>query len=471
LLKVNITTLGCPKNLVDSDHLAKSFVSEGFTYVVDANEADILLVNTCGFIRDAKEESIEEVLRLVEIKMGSKKLIVFGCLAKRYRDELLREIPEIDGIWGVSEEDRIIEYCKKLQVTSYKLKTEKRFKKPHWINNEKQLTTFNFQLSTLSYAYLKIADGCDKRCTFCVIPSIKGKFRSFPPEVILKEAEEYIQQGIKELILVAQDITLYGKGLGRYNLISLLKDMVSINGDFRIRILYLYPTEISDELIECVATEDKICKYLDIPLQHSEDRILRLMGRRGTRKEYIKLIRNIRCDIPGIALRTTFIVGFPTETEEDFKGLLDFIEEVRFDRLGVFKYSREEGTPASRLKGHLPERVKNRRFDEIMKRQALISLKKNKELIGREFDAIIDEVDGDLAIARLYSHTPEIDGVVIIQNTVPPAHPSPSMGEGKGGGESLDSGLCALGSVEVGDMVAVKIVDAFDYDLKGVLVK
>jgi ribosomal protein S12 methylthiotransferase len=458
LTKINITTLGCPKNVVDSGHLTRRFESEGFVHVDDPNNADIILVNTCGFIRDAKEESIEEILKLAKIKngqgsrvKGQKKLVVFGCLAKRYRDELMKEIPEIDAIFGVGEDSSIIEYCKHL-AKDKRQKAKEVNSSSFMIHGNDERSTINYEqiISPIasSYAYLKIAEGCDKKCTFCVIPSIRGIFKSIPPERILKEAEEHIKNGIRELILVAQDITKYGKDLAGYNLVSLLKDLASLKGDFRIRLLYLYPTEITDELLELIAKEDKIQKYLDIPLQHSEDKILRAMGRRGTRKEYIKLIRNLRRTIPGVALRTTLIVGFPGETEEDFYGLVDFIEEMRFDRLGVFKYSKEEGTPASKLKGHVPEKVKDKRLDEIMIRQAAISLEKNRELIGRKFEAIIDEIDGDIAIARLYSHAPDIDGVVIVEQSAVRSQKS---------------------EVRVGDFVNVEIVDAFDYDLKGIL--
>ncbi len=453
MIKINITTLGCPKNTADSGHLHEAFISEGFTSVEDPGDADILLVNTCGFIKDAKEESIEEILELARIKTQtpnpksqiSKKLLVFGCLAARYRDELLKEIPEIDGIWGVGAEAAIIQYCRE-DMGGARPDPEKK----------------NVHASPVppanSYAYLKIAEGCDKKCTFCVIPSIRGSFRSIASEKILKEAEDFVRKGTRELILVAQDITNYGKEYGGYNLVSLLRDMASISGDFRIRLLYLYPTAVSDELIEYMASEDKIQKYLDIPLQHSEDRMLRLMGRRGARREYIKLLRNIRRSIPQIALRTTFIVGFPTENEEDFNGLVDFVEEMRFDRLGVFKFSKEEGTPSAKLKGQVPEKVKDRRLDEIMKRQALISLQKNQELIGRRYEAIVEETDGNLVIARLYSHAPEIDGVVIIDRA--------------GGEEFNDSDLARFraSGLKAGDMVDVEIVDAYDYDLKGRLI-
>ncbi|GAB4541292.1 MAG: 30S ribosomal protein S12 methylthiotransferase RimO [Thermodesulfovibrionia bacterium] len=433
-MKVNITTLGCPKNVVDSGHLSNAFISEGFDVTTDPHDADIILINTCGFIKDAKEESIEEILRLSTIKDGSKRLLVFGCLAKRYKDELSKEIPEIDGIWGVGEEREIIDYCKQLAGMDGQR-----------VITTKSLTHHPSPLKA-SYAYLKIAEGCDKRCAFCVIPSIRGAFRSYPPDEILREAEGFIRNGIKEIILVAQDITRYGKGLDGYNLVSLLNDLASINGEFYIRLLYLYPSGITDDLIDCIAGNEKVFKYLDIPLQHSEDRLLRLMGRRGSRKEYIRLIRRIRRNIPGIALRTTFIVGFPTETEDEFKALIDFVEDIGFDRLGVFKYSKEEGTPASRLKPQIPEDIKERRYDELMRIQALVSLTKNKGLIGKRFRAIVDGIDNDVIIARFYSHAPDIDGVVMI--------PYKRMSNGIG----------------IGDLIDVEIVDAEEYDLRGVLV-
>ncbi len=432
---ISIRTLGCPKNQADSGNLIKKFASDGFLHVNAAEDADIILVNTCGFIKEAKEESIEEILRLAKSKENGKRLVVFGCLAKRYKNDLIKNIPEIDAIFGVEQDSSIIAYCK--EIAAQRIEA---------------IPPPQRSIVPSSYAYLKIAEGCDKKCTFCVIPSIRGRFRSIPPEQILKEAEEHIKNGVRELIIVAQDITTYGKGLDEYNLVSLLKDLASIKGDFRIRLLYLYPTEINDEILKFIASENKMQKYLDIPLQHSEDRVLRLMGRRGAKKEYIKLIRNIRRAIPGVALRTTFIVGFPGETEEDFNGLVDFIEDIKFDRLGVFKYSKEEGTTASKLKNHMPERVKARRFDEIMKRQSLISLQKNIEMIGKKCDAIVDEVDGNIAIARLYCHAPEIDGVVIIQNTEHRTQKTDKK------------------SVKVGDIVTVEIVDAFDYDLKGIIV-
>lgn len=303
--------------------------------------------------------------------------------------------------------------------------------------------SLSYTVEPPSYRYIKIADGCSRRCSFCIIPSIRGKFRSIEPEKIIREAEDFVLSGIKELILVAQDITQYGKDLKGYRLPDLLKDLCSISGDFWIRLLYLYPSDIDETLIQTVAENDKIVKYLDIPMQHSEERILRLMGRRGTKKEYLRKIRQIREAIPGVTLRSTFIVGFPTEKEEEFQNLVDFIEEVQFDRLGVFKYSREEGTPAFNLKGQIPENVKQRRYDEIMTRQALISLEKNRALVGKKYDALIDYVDADMTVARLYCHAPEIDGVVILENT---------------------------GDLKAGKKTKVLITEAYEYDLKGVIV-
>ncbi len=458
MLNIYLTTLGCPKNQVDSEHLKRSFISEGFIFVDSPDDADVFVVNTCGFIRDAKEESIDEILSLARKKAdflpkiktcnnSSKKLLVFGCLAQRYRDEIKKEIPEIDALWGVAEEKEIIEYCKKLNI----IKNTSNCEAIEDLRVSKKILLHNRS----SFAYIKIAEGCDKKCTFCIIPAIRGRLKSIQPDDIIKEAEDFIMQGIKEIILVAQDITNYGRDLKEYNLISLLKDLAAIEGDFRIRLLYLYPTSINDELLELIASNEKICKYLDIPFQHSEDRILRLMGRRGTKKEYIKLLRNIRRRIPEIAIRTTFITGFPSETEDEFLSLIDFIEEMRFDRLGVFKYSKEDKTPAEKFKGQIPEKIKNRRYDEIMKIQSFISLQKNKEMIGKRFRALVDEIDGNIAIARLYCHAPEIDGVVIIKinnrerDTVKTQKSKPN--------------------ISTGDFVNVEIIEAFDYDLGGMI--
>jgi len=420
-----VITLGCPKNTVDSRHLINELTAEGFFYVEEFKKADFVLINTCCFINDAKEESIDEILTAAKFKTD-RKLIVFGCLSKRYGDELKKEIPEIDAVFGVNQSEKIINYIRQFREGSNTI-----------------IQDFQYTAEPPSYRYVKIAEGCSRRCSFCVIPEVRGSFRSIKPEKILKEAEDFVNSGIKELILVAQDITQYGKEWKGYNLTSLIEDLCSISGDFWIRLLYLYPADINQDLIKTVAEQEKVVKYLDIPMQHSEERILRLMGRRGTRKEYIKKIKQIREAIPGVTLRSTLIVGFPTETEDEFQRLVDFIEEVQFDRLGVFKYSREEGTKAYNLKGQIPENVKNRRLDEIMSRQAVISLEKNRALTGKKYSALIDYVDADMAIARLYCHAPEIDGVVILEN---------------------------ISDLKAGEKVKVLITEAYEYDLKGVIV-
>jgi len=420
-----VITLGCPKNTVDSRHLINELTAEGFFYVEEFKKADFVLINTCCFINDAKEESIDEILTAAKFKTD-RKLIVFGCLSKRYGDELKKEIPEIDAVFGVNQSEKIINYIRQFREGSNNI-----------------IQDFQYTAEPPSYRYVKIAEGCSRRCSFCVIPEVRGSFKSIKPEKILKEAEDFVNSGIKELILVAQDITQYGKEWKGYNLTSLIKDLCSISGDFWIRLLYLYPADINQDLIKTVAEQEKVVKYLDIPMQHSEERILRLMGRRGTRKEYIKKIKQIREAIPGVTLRSTLIVGFPTETEDEFQRLVDFIEEMQFDRLGVFKYSREEGTKAYNLKGQIPENVKNRRLDEIMSRQAVISLEKNRALTGKKYSALIDYVDADMAIARLYCHAPEIDGVVILEN---------------------------ISDLKAGEKVKVLITEAYEYDLKGVIV-
>jgi ribosomal protein S12 methylthiotransferase len=434
--KISLISLGCPKNLVDSEHLLKQMREEGMGYSMSPEEADIIMVNTCGFIEAAKKESIEEILNLAQLKEGDirKKLVVFGCLAQRYGEELNKEIPEIDALWGLGRERDILEYCKKISaeigdetpsscISTDSIGTELLFDKP--------------------YAYLKIAEGCDRNCSYCVIPAIRGNFRSIDPEQILAEAEGHIQSGKKELILISQDNTAYGKDREGYSLSRLVRDIASLQGEFWIRLLYLYPTSITDELIETIGSEDKVCKYIDMPLQHISEKILKHMGRGGSRKLYKKLISKIRERVPDVNLRTTVIVGFPQETDKEFHELVEFIQDTKFERLGVFCYSREEGSPAYKLKGQVPQRIKIKRFHEIMKIQSGISLEKNKLLVGRTFRALVDETDGKIAVARLSSQSPDIDGVVLIQDS----------------------------RVKKGTFADVTIDDAYDYDLKGTIIR
>lgn len=423
--KVSISNLGCPKNLVDSQNLLKRLQEIGLNYTSNPEESDFIVVNTCGFIDAAKKESVEEIVRLAQLKTGKRrpKLIVFGCLAQRYGDELLKEVPEIDVLRGVGAEDAIVEYCGKTKEVMH----EKNLDELFW---EK------------SYSYLKIADGCSRKCSYCVIPQIRGKFISRIPDDILDEAKKMISSGIKELIVIAQDITSYGRDLTGFDLSRLLNELCSIHGDFWIRLLYLYPSGISDDLLKTIASQEKICNYIDMPLQHSEKNILNLMGRGGSSDNYRRLIAKIRKTIPEVNIRTTFIVGYPQETERDFDRLVEFVNEMEFERLGVFTYSREEKTPAFSLRGQIPKRIKRKRFDTLMRIQSAISLSKNRELVGRTFRTLIDEVDNEVAIARIYSQAPEIDGVVFVHDC----------------------------QEKKGTFVDVKIDSAYDYDLKGKVV-
>lgn len=430
MAKVFLLSLGCPKNLVDSENLLKKLGDRGIAYSTTPEDSDILVVNTCGFIEEAKRESIEEILRIAGVKKsgGKKKLLVYGCLAKRFGGELRDEIPEIDALWGVGEDDEIVRYCE--TVTGPRAVTE-------------QGSAMVRLFGDKPYAYLKIAEGCDRGCSYCVIPKIRGTFKSRDAGDIVREAEDLLRSGVKELILVAQDITSYGKEKGGCDLSKLIKKIASLKGEFWIRLLYLYPTSIDDNLLKTIAGEKKVCKYIDMPLQHSEDRILGLMGRGGSRTYYEKLIPRIRAIIPDVAIRTTFIVGFPQESEEESEKLVSFIRKMRFDRLGAFTYSKEEDTRAFGLKRQVPERKRRERYERLMEAQSAISLSKNKGLVGKTFKALVDEVDDGVAIARLHSQAPEIDGVVFIEE------------EG----------------IEKGRFVKVKITHAFDYDLKGEVLK
>ena len=455
-----MVSLGCPKNLVDSDTLLSKLLKEGFLYTPETENADLVLVNTCGFIEDAKKESIEEILKLRHITKEGGRLLVFGCLAQRYAGELRKEIPEIDGLWGVGEEDKIVEYCKKVSARGNRQGAAERDSKP--------LTHSPSPLVSSPYAYLKVAEGCSRGCTYCVIPSLRGPFRSMEPDSILKKAEDHVHSGARELVLVAQDLGNYGREYGGYRLSSLVRDISAISGDFWIRLLYLNPTSVSDELLSVVAEEEKVCKYLDIPLQHSEESILRAMGRGGTRRSITWMIKRIREAIPGVTLRTTFIVGFPGETEEDFAALKSFIEETRFERLGVFTYSREEGTPAARMKGNVPGKTRERRRDAIMILQSSIALEKNKALVGKQFTALVDEIEGGTAIARLSSQAPEIDGVVILDTEMRRiGETETKIQKEKESPHHRVTPSPLRKKIVVGEFLAVRILEAYDYDLKG----
>lgn len=433
-MKIFIETLGCPKNFNDTQ------VAKGF--LIDANhkiaqtpeEADVIMINTCGFINDAKKESIERIFDFCEYKAAGKKIVVSGCLTKRYADELFEEMPEVDCFIGVNEYEQLPEILEKLDKRQ-KVVTE--CFADVLPRMERKLDDNPFSST------LKIAEGCNNRCAYCVIPSIRGEYRSKKIEDILDEAQELAEAGCKELILIAQDVTNYGIDLyGQYKLPELLRQLCRIDGIEWIRLMYCYEDRITDELIEVMASEPKICKYIDIPIQHASDAVLKAMRRRSTEASIENTIERLRKKIPDIHIRTTFIVGFPGETDEDYEKLYDFVERMRFARLGVFAYSQEENTPAGEMENQIDEEVKEERLDGIMRRQLDISLELNKEKIGQTLEVLVEEQDEDGSwLGRSRYDAPEIDNSVIFTSNR---------------------------SLKPGDIVNVRINDAFDYDLVGV---
>ncbi len=414
--KIFFVSLGCDKNRVDSEEMLGILRDAGFSFTYDETEADIIIVNTCCFIDSAKEESIETILEMAKYKESGKcrRLVVCGCMAERYKDEVLKELPEVDFLVGVNNLEDIIkaiskdgEAEKEISVNDKAFSSKKAASKP-----KRLLTTGGH------YEYLKIAEGCDKHCTYCVIPSIRGKYRSRPMEELLEEAEYLASQGVKELIIVAQETTLYGTDIyGRKMLPELLKRLCKINGIEWIRLLYAYPEEITEELLNVIASEDKICNYLDMPIQHASDKILKKMGRRTNKEELENIIKKARKIVPDIALRTSLISGFPQESEEDFKELLDFVGKMRFDRLGVFTYSCEEGTPAASFEGQIDEETKEARKGEIMKLQEEISEEKNNDRVGKCFDVFIEGrlSDENVYVGRTYMDAPDVDSLFFVE--------------------------------------------------------
>jgi ribosomal protein S12 methylthiotransferase len=426
-MNVHLLSLGCAKNLADSERLLRAIRAAGAEYVPLPAQADVLMVNTCGFIEDAKRESIGEILNLAAMKSEGKHLVVLGCLTRRYRDEIVREIPEIDAAFGVGEDMQIVDFLKSLDASL------KQGEVPPALT-----------LSVDGVAPLKVSEGCNRRCTFCVIPAIRGRHESRDPNELNEEARAYVRAGVRELELVAQDLTAYYGGRKGYGIAELITDLARIEGDFWLRPLYLFPTAVDDALREVIAREDKVVDYIDVPLQHSEDRVLRAMGRPGSRKEYIRLINRARRIVPGAALRTSLIVGFPGETEEEFRRLVDFVEEARFDRLGAFMYSQEEGTQAASLPGQVSREVKQRRLAVLMRVQAEISLERNRALLGRRFRALVDEAppgEGPV-VGRIPTQARDVDGVTLI--------------------DSPDAAPC--------EFIDVEITGASEYDLEAVQV-
>jgi len=436
-IKVSMISLGCSKNQVDAEHLLATLAQNGFTLCGDVSESDVVIINTCGFIQSAKEEAIENILEMAALKKEGtiKGIVVTGCLAERYRDEIIKEMDEVDVVLGIGSNDTICEAVKRAaaggRMTAYGEKESL------CLSGERVLTTLPY------YAYLKIAEGCDNCCTYCAIPQIRGRFRSRPMEELIEEAEWLASQGVKELVVVAQDTTRYGEDLyGEYKLAALLKELCKIEGFRWIRTLYCYPDKITEELIDAVASEKKLVKYLDIPIQHCEEAVLRNMNRPMDRASLTALMKKLRDRIPGLTLRTTVMVGFPGETEEQFTALSEFIEEIRFDRLGCFAFSAEEGTVAADMDGQIDENVKKRREEIIMTQQSIIMEQLNQEKVGERLLCVVEGFDryGECYFGRTEADAPDVDGKIFFTSE---------------------------DSLKMGDFVKVCVNEVMDYDLMG----
>lgn len=420
-MKIGVVSLGCPKNLVDSETMLGLIHEENYEITNDPSEAEIIIVNTCGFIESAKEESINTILQMAEYKKSGscKYIIVTGCLSQRYAEELFSELPEADAIAGVEVYDEIGSIIKRVMNGERFIMLER--SKPDVIYTSKE-TFLPRILTTPSYtAYLKIAEGCDNCCSYCAIPKIRGPYRSKPMEQVLKEAKALADNGVKELIVVAQDTTRYGEDLpgGKLLLADLLKELNKIESLKWIRVMYCYPNNFTDELIETFASLDKVCKYVDLPLQHASNRLLASMNRYDTREEVETLLAKLRKRIPGIVIRTTFIVGFPGETDADFEELKEFVEQQRFENAGVFAYSQEEGTVAGAMPNQIPDEIKQERYHELMALQAQISEGIHKDTEGQTLEVLVEGIEEDgsgLHYGRSYREAPDIDGLVFIEN-------------------------------------------------------
>ncbi len=437
-IRVGMVSLGCAKNQIDAERMLYKIKEAGYQLVSDAALSDIAIINTCGFIESAKTEAIETIMEFVALKNEGriKKIVITGCLAERYREEAARLIPEADAVVGIGCNGDIVSVLEKITAGE----------KVQAYGEKESLALIGDRVqTTLSFcAYLKIAEGCDNRCSYCAIPYIRGRFRSVPMEDLVAEAKKLAMGGVRELIVVAQDTTRYGEDLyGKYMLPELLTRLCGIEQLKWIRVLYCYPERVTDELLEVMAREDKIVKYMDLPIQHCDGEILRRMNRRGDEESLRKLIEKIREKVPGIILRTTLITGFPGETEKQFESLAEFVRDVKFDRLGCFPYSAEEGTPAADMDGQLDETVKQRRADIIMDQQMLINLKKNNGLVGKTIEVVTEGYDryGECYFGRSAADAPEIDGKIFF--TASGKRPIP------------------------GKFVKVNITDMMDYDLIG----
>ncbi len=437
-MKIMFISLGCDKNLVDTEMMLGMLQQKGFTFTDDETEADVVVVNTCCFIGDAKEESINTLLEVAELrKNGSiRALLATGCLAQRYRDEIQKEIPEVDAILGTMAIEEIAEAVEQV------LQGEGR---NHFRELNSAPASYRDRVLTTGghFAYLKIAEGCNKRCTYCIIPKVRGDYRSIPMEELTAQAEALAEKGVRELILVAQETTLYGVDLyGKKSLPELLHRLAAISGIYWIRILYCYPEEITEELIETIAAEPKVCHYLDIPIQHASGEVLRRMGRRTNQEELRQWIGRLRERIPDICLRTTLISGFPGETQEDFEELYRFVNEMEFDRLGVFPYSQEEDTKAAEMPDQVSGEVKCFRRDELMELQQAIAFEKAEQMIGRVLDVMVEGkvADEDVYVTRTYRDAPNVDGYLFLNTST---------------------------TLMTGDFVKVLVTDSNEYDLIG----
>lgn len=437
-MKILFVSLGCDKNLVDTEMMLGKLLDKGYEFTDDESQADIIVVNTCCFIGDAKEESINTLLEMAELRKSGqiKALVAAGCLAQRYKEEIQQEIPEVDVIIGTTAIESIVEALDEVFAGE---------SHNHYADlNAKPLTGVNRVVTTGGhFAYLKIAEGCDKHCTYCIIPKVRGNFRSVPMENLVEEAKQLAEKGVKELILVAQETTLYGKDLyGEKSLPKLLHELGKIPGIFWIRILYCYPEEITDDLIEAIKNEPKVVKYLDIPIQHAADSVLKRMGRRTNQQQLRDMIAKLRQEIPEICLRTTLITGFPGETQEDHEELYNFVDEMEFDRLGVFTYSQEEDTPAAMMENQIPEEVKEFRQQELMELQQEIAFEKAENMVGSILTVMIEGkvAEDDVYVARTYRDAPNVDGYLFLNTTA---------------------------NLMTGDLVKVLVTDSNEYDLVG----
>ena len=440
-MNILFISLGCDKNLVDSEVMLGLLDKKGYQIVDSEEDADIIVVNTCCFIHDAKEESIQTILEMAEYKKEGKlkALIVTGCLAQRYQQEIIDEIPEVDAVLGTTSYDHIVEAVEEALAGNGHVVLEDVDALPDV--KEKRLVTTGGH-----YAYMKIAEGCDKHCTYCIIPKLRGNYRSVPMEKLLAEAKDLADQGVKELILVAQETTVYGKDLyGEKSLHKLLRELCKISGIQWIRIHYCYPEEIYDELIQTIKEENKVCHYLDLPIQHASDAVLKRMGRRTSKAQLVEIIEKLRKEIPDISLRTTLITGFPGETQEQHEELKDFVDEMEFDRLGVFTYSPEEDTPAATMTEQIPEEVKEDRQAELMELQQEIAFDLAEDMVGREVLVMIEGkvADENAYVGRTYKDAPNVDGLIFINTD-----------------EELMSG----------DFARVRVTGALEYDLIGELI-